>query len=722
MIASARIRRLAGILVATATIVAACGGSTVPSSPPPGASAALATTTPSPSVPASARPSPSAATSTSAPVAPAASAHDYVTYKGGAARTGESAGPAPEGTLTKLWSVATHGEVRSSPAIFGEWVYVVGGDGHVRGLDLSTGIERWASIDGTYDGSPTVAGDRLIVLGQDGGISALGLADGRQLWHAAASISLESWPLVTGGLAIAGSTDGRLHAFDVRDGTERWASSAAAGEFPRGPSSDGKLVFGGTSDGTFRAVSAATGKPVWNHVTTAAYLGTSGVRDGVVVVNARAADDSAELFAFETETGKIRWRFAAPDRSDMSSPSIDGVAVYVGTATSGLFALKVTDGSVIWNAAALHSTEPIVLVGDQVVTSDPDGVNGFAAVGLDKATGAPRWRFDVGANVASPLVATAGRAFVGTLGGDILAIGGADLVAGAVQPSAPSPSAGSSGTGRVATLVGTYSGAPGGLAKPADIAVAPTGDTWVLEAGSTDFAIFGADGLYKDRWGRPGSGNGDFNFRRVKSLNPWGGIGFDASGGFYVADSANFRVQYFDATRAWVRTIGRFGRGDGQFLDPVCVAVGPDRRVYVVDDARDDIQVFSAGGSYERTIGSHGSGPGQFRNAGGALIVGDRLFVTDFDNHRVEVFGVDGTFVRTIVAPGFDSPTMLDIGPDDRIYLADGVGRIHVFDPEGSHVDTWTVNGSPSDLHILADGRVVVADYESGTIGIYALP
>jgi outer membrane protein assembly factor BamB len=722
MTVGSSVRRRAGFVLATAVLVVACGGSPVPPASPPPASVAPATATSAAIASPAASPGPTTPVAASSPVPPAASAHDYVSYKGGAARTGESAGPAPTGALTKLWSVATHGEVRSSPAVFGEWVYVVGGDGHLRGLDLATGAERWSSDGATYVGSPTVGGDEVIVLGQDGGISALGLADGRIRWHTAASISLESWPIVTGGLAIAGSTDSRLHAYDVKDGTERWASTAAAGEFTRGPSSDGKLVFAGTSDGTFRAVALATGKDVWNHATTAAYLGTSGVRDGLVVVNARTPDDYAELFAFDAASGKVRWRFATPDRSDMSSPSIDGSAVYVATASSGLFALKVSDGSVVWTAAALHSTEPIVLVGDEVVTGDPEGSGGYSAVGLDKAKGTERWRFDVRTEVQSPIVATAGRVLVGTLVGDVLAIGGPDLAAGAVQSSAPAPSAGGAGTGQAATLVASFSGAPGGLTKPADIAIDSKGATWVLEAGAADFAIFGADGVFKERWGRQGSGNGAFAFARVKSTNPWGGLAFDASGGFYVADSANFRVQYFNASRTWIRTIGRFGRGSGQFLDPVCVAVGPDGRVYVVDDARDDVQVFSASGTYERTIGAHGSGPGQLRNAGGALIAGDRLFVTDFDDRRVEVFGLDGTFVRTIVAPGFDSPTMLDLGPDGRIYLADSADRIHVFDPDGSHVDTWTVGVSPSDLHVLADGRVVIADYVSGAIGIYKVP
>jgi len=95
-----------------------------------------------------------------------------------------------------------------------------------------------------------------------------------------------------------------------------------------------------------------------------------------------------------------------------------------------------------------------------------------------------------------------------------------------------------------------------------------------------------------------------------------GGIAFDAKGGFYVADTGNFRVQHFDKARKWLANIGKFGNEDGAFLDPVGIAVGPDGLVYVSDDARNDVQVFMPAGKHLRTIGGTGGGPGQLANIG----------------------------------------------------------------------------------------------------------
>ena len=87
-------------------------------------------------------------------------------------------------------------------------------------------------------------------------------------------------------------------------------------------------------------------------------------------------------------------------------------------------------------------------------------------------------------------------------------------------------------------------------------------------------------------------------------------------GNVYVADSGNQRVQEFDHDGAFIRQWGGTGTDDGQFMDPIDVAVGPTGLVYVVDDVRDDIQVFSTEGSFMSKVGGHGSGDGQLDHGG----------------------------------------------------------------------------------------------------------
>ena len=66
---------------------------------------------------------------------------------------------------------------------------------------------------------------------------------------------------------------------------------------------------------------------------------------------------------------------------------------------------------------------------------------------------------------------------------------------------------------------------------------------------------------------------------------------------------------------------GQKGQGNGKFSGPrgVCVAPGPEGRVYVADFDNHRVQVLTKDGAYVRTIGvtgEHGEGRGDGRAGG----------------------------------------------------------------------------------------------------------
>ena len=96
------------------------------------------------------------------------------------------------------------------------------------------------------------------------------------------------------------------------------------------------------------------------------------------------------------------------------------------------------------------------------------------------------------------------------------------------------------------------------LNRPSDFAPVPAGDrVFVVNAGYDRVEVF-RDGRYLTRWGREGSGAGQFRFRGVAEVlsdvsgaEPVrkevvaGGIARDADGFVYVADTFNHRIQKF---------------------------------------------------------------------------------------------------------------------------------------------------------------------------------
>ena len=79
--------------------------------------------------------------------------------------------------------------------------------------------------------------------------------------------------------------------------------------------------------------------------------------------------------------------------------------------------------------------------------------------------------------------------------------------------------------------------------------------------------------------------------------------------------------------------------------------------------------------------GNLGSGNGQFRDIGGiALDRQGNVYVTDFENHRVQKFSSDGTLVATWgghgSSPGrFDGPLGIAIDSQGNVYVAEAGNR-----------------------------------------------
>ena len=138
---------------------------------------------------------------------------------------------------------------------------------------------------------------------------------------------------------------------------------------------------------------------------------------------------------------------------------------------------------------------------------------------------------------------------------------------------------------------------------------------------------------------------------------------------------------------------------------PVALAIGPNGDAYVTDSS-DRVTEITPNGVVVRRWGTTGTQPGQFDFTGpnaddgayASIAVGPdgNVYVSDSQNHRVQVFTADGTFVREFgtdgAAPGqFRVPFDLSVDLAGNVYvLDDGLMRLTKFDPDGNVV--WTAS------------------------------
>lgn len=90
------------------------------------------------------------------------------------------------------------------------------------------------------------------------------------------------------------------------------------------------------------------------------------------------------------------------------------------------------------------------------------------------------------------------------------------------------------------------------------------------------------------------------------------------------------------------------GEGPGALTEVGPVTVGRDGRLYVGQPQDGVVRVYDARGRYLREIGRSGEGPGEFERQSGMGWRGDTLWVSDFVQARISLFGPDGRFVRSI--------------------------------------------------------------------------
>jgi DNA-binding beta-propeller fold protein YncE len=179
---------------------------------------------------------------------------------------------------------------------------------------------------------------------------------------------------------------------------------------------------------------------------------------------------------------------------------------------------------------------------------------------------------------------------------------------------------------------------------------------------------------YTFTWGAQGTALGQFN-------NPWSiAVSPAPDNRVFVLDSNNFRIQRFklDGTSPFVFPGGGLGTADGQLAYPQGIAVA-NGLVYVADTGNSRVEVFTLDGGFVRKWGAgEGVGNDQLNHPAGIAVdpqPGGLVYVTDSRNHRVQVFSPEGFYAKTIGEPGdadghFTVPSGIAVF-EGHVYVAD---------------------------------------------------
>jgi outer membrane protein assembly factor BamB len=317
------------------------------------------------------------------------------------------------------------------PALGGERLYVASHDGRVEARAKSNGQILWKKDTGLpISGGVALGRDCLVFGTRDAEVVALNAADGSPLWSNSVTSEVLSLPKVTDGVVVVRTTDGRIAGLDQTTGAKRWVHERAVPALSLrvigSPAVVSGKVIDGYASGKLIALNAQDGKLEWESVVSRPH-GRSEI-DRLVDLGAEPAVQGDEVYvvgynsgvaAVAVRDGEVLWR--QEDYSAYAGPSVSRRALFLTDDDSDVWGLDIKNGGDLWRQGELHQrrlSAPLVYR-DYVVVGDFEGYVHFLAQDDGRLVG----RVQIGREAIAPRLVTDGAAvYVYGKGGDLAAL------------------------------------------------------------------------------------------------------------------------------------------------------------------------------------------------------------------------------------------------------------------------------------------------------------
>lgn len=152
----------------------------------------------------------------------------------------------------------------------------------------------------------------------------------------------------------------------------------------------------------------------------------------------------------------------------------------------------------------------------------------------------------------------------------------------------------------------------------------------------------------------------------------------------FLVDNNNHRIQVYDLKGERIRHWGGFGEASHQFRYPATVTIDSTGVVFVVDVINNMVKGFRSSGRPAQWVGGWGITPGRLFRPKGALVVGDRIFVSDSYTGVIQVFRTSGGLVGILADENGDQVRFRT-----PINMAFADNRLYVVEQLANRVSVW---------------------------------
>jgi outer membrane protein assembly factor BamB len=247
-------------------------------------------------------------------------------------------------------------------------------------------VELWGiRVESEIRATPVVDDDQVFVRSVDGKLRSLAIADGAEQWVVsrrvpALSLTGNSEPLVAGPLVFTGFDDGKVIAYERASGQTRWESTISA---PRGRTEierlvdvDGRFVLSNgviyvaSFQGRLAAIQAVSGDLLWSREFSS--YQPIAIDDDALYLSA----DDSHLWAIDRRTGSAFWKQDVLHARKITAPAIIGDNLVVADLDGYLHWFSKSEGTLLSRIRTSYTrnyVQPITWQ-DSVLTLDKLGL------------------------------------------------------------------------------------------------------------------------------------------------------------------------------------------------------------------------------------------------------------------------------------------------------------------------------------------------------------
>lgn len=283
-----------------------------------------------------------------------------------------------------LWVYRCEDEVRGSPIVFANTLYVGSYDHNLHAINISNGDLLWKfPTNGGIVTKPLLVDGQVAFGSEDGKLYLTDAKTGKKTWEYKAEGPIRCSPSKAEGQIFIGSDDRKLYSINILGRNTTW-SIRNEGPVRSSPYPSVSYLYYGTEGNEFLCVNYR-GQVEWRYYTKRAVTSSCTVSDGIVFFTSL----DGFLYALDAKTGWVFWRFRM-GKGSISSPVLSGDYVYVGSADGNIYCVEKSRSQEVWRFTTGYqvSSSPVI-VNNVLYCGSADGK--FYA--LDSRTGRLNWSF-----------------------------------------------------------------------------------------------------------------------------------------------------------------------------------------------------------------------------------------------------------------------------------------------------------------------------------------